>query len=259
LLHPIAICPAAGRRRTARTLIAAAVLASAAPAAAEPEPSSDAEVSRRLAFIEARLERATPSACLWWSAWYYGYAVVTVGQAGFALATTNSALRTQTAVGAAFSGLGLVGIGVVDFPPLHAAAALRALPAGTPAERRRKLARGEGLLAAGARSEVGGRSWVGHVAGIGVTLASSLVLALVYKQVVSGVVTLVSGVGIAEAQIFTRPTAAIDDWRAYQQGAWGSTATTGGPRVTQSTQSTQMTWSVVPQPGGVGLALRAAF
>jgi hypothetical protein len=78
--------------------------------------------------------------------------------------------------------------------------------------------------------------------------ASSLVLALAYKRIASSIVTLVSGVGITEAQIFTRPTAAIDDWRAYQQGAWASTSPATGQR---------MTWSVVAHPGGVGLA--AAF
>jgi hypothetical protein len=130
------IRPAAARRRVAMTLLTAAALASSARAAAEAPP--DAEVSRRLAFIEARLERATPSACLWWSAWYY-------------------------------------------------------------------------------------------------------------KRIVSSVITLVSGVGITEAQIFTRPTAAIDDWRAYQQGAWGgSTPTASGPRAP---------WSVVAHPGGAGVAI----
>jgi hypothetical protein len=225
-------------------------LVSGGGAAAEPdEAERDAEVSRRLAFIEARLARATPSACFWWSAWYYGYMVVTVGQASVALGTTNSGLRIDSSVGAAFASLGVLGLGVFDFPPRHAAATLGALPADTPVERRRKLARAERLLSAGARAEVVGRSWVAHVAGGGVTLTSSLVLALAYKRIVSSIVTLVSGVAITEAQIFTRPTAAITDWRAYQQGAWsGSTPVTG---------SRGTTWSVVAHPGGLGLA--AAF
>ncbi len=218
---------------------------SGVPAVAEPRaPYPDEEVSRRLAFIETRLERATPSACLWWSAWYYGYIAVTLGQASVALAVKDPGLRTDSAVGAAFASLGVVGLGVFDFPPRHAAATLRALPAGTPAERRRKLARAEGLLSAGARSEVAGRSWVAHVAGTAVTLTSTLVLALAYKRVVSSIVTLVSGVAITEAQIFTRPTAAIDDWRLYQQGALGGSALPAGPRAS---------WSVVAQGRGLGV------
>ncbi len=237
---------AAARRWAATTLLAAAALASSATAAAEP---SDAEVSQRLNFIETRLQRATFSARLWWSAWYYGYVVVTVGEAGVALGTTNRGLRTDSAVGAAFATLGVLGIGVAPFPPRYAAATLDALPAGTPAERRRKLARGERLLGDSAKAEAGGRTWVAHVAGCGVTLASSLVLALVYKRITSSIVTLVSGVAITEGQIFTRPTAAIDDLRAYQHGAWS-----GGAPVTTGTRSS---WTLIAQPGGMGIS--AAF
>jgi hypothetical protein len=235
------------RRWLSAALASAAAVLSAAPAAAEAPP--DAEVSRRLAFIEARLERATPMANLWWHGWYFGYMVVTVGQAGVALATTSRGLRTDTAVGAAFATLGVVGLGVFDFPPRHAAADLRAVAGATPAERRRKLARAERLLAASARNEVLGRSWIPHVAGVVVTGTSSLVQAFVYQRVASSIVTLLSGVAITEAQIFTRPTAAIDDWRAYQQGSWASGAPATAPR--------GPTFRIVPHPGGAGIA--AAF
>ena len=242
-----AIRPSAARRGVAVALLATATVVVAGGAQAEPAPRlSDAEVSRRLAFIEARLERGTRSAALWWYAWYFGYMTVTIGQAGFALAIKDRGLRTDTAVGAAFSSVGVLGLGAFDFPPRHAAGTLGAWPESTPDERRRKLAKGERLLAASARSEVVGRSWIPHVAGIGLSLTSSLVLALAYKRVVSGIVTLLSGVAITEAQVFTRPTAAIDDWRAYQQGSFGG----GAPKATRG-----MPFSVIAQPGGAGLAL----
>ncbi len=79
------------------------------------------------------------------------------------------------------------------------------------------------------------------------SLTSSLVLALAYKRVVSGIVTLVSGVAITEAQVFTRPTAAIDDWRAYQQGAWaGGNADDG-----HGGSGNRGAWS--QEPGGLGV------
>src|ERR1700722_17100452 len=112
---------AAARRRAAATLVAAAALPSAAVAAADPtDPRPDAEVARRLSFVEQRLERATPTARLWWSAWFYGYVVVTVGQAGFSMIVKDKGLRTDTAVGAAFSSLGVLGLGVAGFPPRDA-------------------------------------------------------------------------------------------------------------------------------------------
>jgi hypothetical protein len=236
---------APSRRRLSAAPAGVAAILLAAPAAAEAPP--DAEVSRRLAFIEARLTRATPAANLWWHGWYFGYMLITVGQAGVALATTSKGLRTDSAVGAAFATLGVVGLGVFDFPPRHAAATLRAVSGATPAERRRKLARAERLLAASARNEVVGRSWIPHVAGVVVTGTSSLVQAFVYKRAMSSVVTLLGGVAITEAQIFTRPTAAIDDWRAYRQGAWAGGAPAADPR--------GPAFRVVAHPGGAGIAV----
>jgi hypothetical protein len=245
LLLAGSIRPAAARRRLVMALASAAVISAGAPAAAESLP--DAEVSRRLAFIEARLSRATPTANLWWHAWYFGYMVVTVGQAGVALSTTSQGLRTDTAVGAAFATLGVVGLGIFDFPPRHAAATLRAVAGITPAERRRKLARAEALLAASARAEVVGHSWIPHVVGVVVTGTSSLVQAFAYKRVASSIVTLLSGVAITEAQIFTRPTAAIDDWHAYRQGAWADGAAAAVPR--------GPAFRLAPHSGGAGIAV----
>jgi hypothetical protein len=225
--------------------IAFAALLGSAPAAAQPPERADAEVAQRLAFIETRLERATPGATLWWSAWYYGYVAITVGQAGFALAVKDTGLRTDTAVGAAFSSVGVLGLGVFDFPPRHAAADLRALPANTPDERRRKLAKAERLLAACSSAEIAGRSWIPHVAGVALSLTDGLVLAFAYRRLVSGIVAFVSGVAITEAQVFTRPTAAIDDWRAYQSGAFAGSA---------PATSTSPLVRVVPHTGGMGVA-----
>jgi hypothetical protein len=146
-------------------LLAIAALVGDPLVAAAADARSDDEIVERLAFMESRLDRATPRATLWWSGWYYGYMAITVGQAGFALAVKDRGLRIDTAVGAAFSSVGVVGLGAFEFPPLHASARLAALPARTPEERRKKLARAERLLEACARSEALGRSWIPHVAG----------------------------------------------------------------------------------------------
>jgi hypothetical protein len=83
-----------------------------------------------------------------------------------------------------------------------------------------------------------------------VTGTSALVQALVYKRIVSSFVTLASGVAITEAQVFTRPTAAIDDWRAYQQGAWA-----GGAPVVDRGEPRGSPLRLVAHPGGAGLAV----
>ena len=217
--------------------------------------ASDAEISRRLAFIETRLDRGARSAGLWWDLWYYGFVVLTVGQAAPALAVKDQGLRSDLAIGAVFASLGVVPLGVVDFPPRYAAAALRRLPRGTPDERRRKLARGERLLAASAAAETLGRSWLPHVTGTAVAIAGCLVHALAYKRIASCVTTLIGGVAINEAHIFTQPTAAIDDWRAYREGAFGDAHGSLGaePSRLAPASGRARVWSMAGQPAGVGV------
>jgi hypothetical protein len=243
----IAHRPVARRRATAALLLAA-LLTSASASADQGVERSDEEVTRRLAFIESRLGRAAGTANLWWTLWYYGYVVVTVGQAGFAILVKDRGLRTDTAVGGAFATLGVLGIGIAGLPAKDAPRLLYRLPESTPEERRRKLAEGERLLAESARAEIGGKSWVAHVVGVAVTLAGGLTQAFAYKRYTSSIVTIASGVAITEAQIYTKPTAAIDDWRAYQAGAWS-----GGARSAVRPRPPPL--SVVAQPGGMGLSL----
>ncbi len=216
---------AAAPRRIAIGALALSTLLSAPSFAADPPaakpPPPDAEVSRRLAFIEARLQSGTAASNRWWNAWFYGWTAFSVTQAAVALATTDRGLRIDMAVGAASSSLGVLPLGVFPLPSLRAAAKLGALPAASPAERRRKLARGERLLKESAEAEALGRSWINHALGATVSLGFGLLLGLAYKRPVSGVINTVGGIALTELQIFTQPTAAIDDYRTYQGMRFG--------------------------------------
>lgn len=176
---------------------------------------SDADVSRRIAFIQERFDRATPAARLWWNGWYATYLTLTVGQGAFAIATTDKGTREDMVVGTLTSALGVVPLGVFGFEPRYAAAEVRAMPAATPAQRRRKLAAAEELLRQSADTERFGRSWLSHVLGDGVSLGSGAILAFGYGRTTSGILNAVAGVAITEFQIFTQPTAAIDDYQEY--------------------------------------------
>jgi len=203
----------------------------------------DAEVAARLAFIEARLDAGTAAATRWSYGWLATYGVFTLGQYGLALAVKDPGLRADMAVGAVSSSLGVAPLLLLPFTPRFAAAELRALPEGTPDERRRKLARAERLLRKSAESEAAGRSWLAHVVGGGVAVAWGAVLAIAYHRVRSGVINGIAGVGICELQIFTQPTAAIADWDAYSRGALRA-ARPRGP-----------SFGVAPAPGGMGIAV----
>lgn len=214
---------------------------------ARAEGRDDAEVTRRLAFIEQHLESGTAAANRWWYGWYAGFSALTVGQFVIALAVDDPKDRAGYAVGAAASSLGVIPLGFLPFTPRLAAANLRAYPATTPAERRRKLAAAERLLHAAADVEIQGRSWITHALGLSVSLASGLVLGLGYHSTRAAVLNSVGGVALTELQIFTQPTAAISAWRAYERGQIASPKTaTNTPR-----------WMIVPQ--GMGLGFAAVF
>jgi hypothetical protein len=213
---------------------------------------SDAEVPQRLAFIEARLARATGPANLWWSSWYYGWTALSMGQFVWALTTSDKGRRTDMAVGAAASTLGVIPLGVLRFPARTAWQDLAQIPAGSSAERRRKLAFAEHLLEAAAKDEKLRRSWVNHATSIGVSIAVGLVLGIGYGRPTSGVINAVGGIALSEIQIWTMPTAAIHDYADYQR-LRDSSAVFAPMRLSNSTMP-PVGISLRPQPGGVSIS-----
>ena len=216
------------------------------------EPLSDAEVSRRLEFIETRLAKGTSSANLWWNSWYFGWMALTVGQAVFALATSDEGTRKDMAVGAASSTLGLIPLGLLRFPARSAARDLSQVPAGSSAQKRRKLIFAEHLLEAAAKDEKLRRSWVNHATSIGVSIAAGAVLAVVYDRPRSGILNAIGGIVLSELQIWTTPKAAIADWTEYQR-LRQSPDTMVSPG-TSRTGHTGVSVSISPQFGGLSIS-----
>jgi len=234
--------------RTHLALLVASAISFAASSARAEAPlgaasPSDAEVTRRIAFLQTRLDSGTAAANRWWYGWYTGWTALTVGQGVIALAVTDPGLRADAAVGAVGSSLGLIPLGLVPFPARHAAADLRAMPESTPSERKIKLARGERLLRESAASEVLRRKWFNHVLCGTVSTSVGLVLALGYGRPVTGALSATIGIALSEAQIFTMPTAAIDDWNEYRKE--------GGEHAGRARRpAPSFSWYVAPLAGG---------
>ncbi len=222
--------------------------------AVRAEPLSDAEVSRRLEFIETRLANGTAKANLWWNSWYFGWMALTTGQAVFALATSDAGTRKDMAVGAASSTLGLIPLGLLAFPARSAARDLSKVSAGSSEQKRRKLVFAEHLLEAAAKDEKLRRSWVNHATSIGVSIAAGAVLALAYDRPRSGILNALGGIALAELQIWTTPTAAITDWAKYQKFR-RLPANEVSPTVPRASKTT-VSVSVLPQLGGLSIAGR---
>ncbi|MFT3770028.1 MAG: hypothetical protein QM820_31760 [Minicystis sp.] len=217
-----------------------------AQAATPAEQRDDAEVARRLAFIQGRLDRGERSAKIWWHAWYTGYLTLAVGQGVIAVAVKSKETRADMAVGAVESALGAGALGVFDFPARYAGSAVHALPEGTPEERRHKLAVAETLLRKSAEGEAFGRSWIAHAACAAVAAGSGLLLGFGYKRGWAALTNVIGSIAISEVQIWTQPTAAIGDWKDYQAGAFG-----GAARPAQKAPGAW--WQVSVLPGGVGV------
>lgn len=218
---------------------------STATMAASP---SDDEVSRRLAFIEARLSRGADKANLWWQTWYYGWTALSMGQFVWALATPDKDTRVDMAVGAAASTLGVIPLGVLPFPARTAPWNLAQMPAGSPEQRRRKLAYAEHLLESAADDEKLRRSWVNHATSIGVSVAVGLVLGVGYGRPRTGLLNALGGVALSEIQIWTMPTAAIRDFAEYRR-LDPSTI----PRASSTPAPLPISISLGPHAGGLSL------
>ena len=222
-----------------------AASASAAPPATRNE-ISDAEVTRRLEFIELRLRRGTAATQRWWYSWFFGFAALSTGQAIVAIATTNPGLRADSAVGAASSGLGVLALGVIPFPALHAARAVYEIPEATPEQRRRKLARAEQILKRSADAESSYRSWYTHVIAGGVSIGIGLGLWLGYDRLASGARNALIGIALNEVRIFSHPAAAIQDWEEYRR-QWTPVSEPAPRKAT-------VQWSLTPYAGGLGVS-----
>jgi hypothetical protein len=234
------------RRRGALGLaIVLAACALGAPARAQGR--SDAETGERIRFIEQRLELGTAAANRWWYGWYSIYGGLTLGQAAIAFGVSDPGLRIDMAVGAFTTSLGSLTLGIFPFQARFAAARVRALPEGSGAQRRAKLAEAEAIFRSAAEDEAFGRSWASHLIGNGVALASGIVLGVGYDRPASGILQFAAGVTLTELQILTQPTRALEDWNRYAHH---------GPTRSEDEATEEAELWVVPEPGGLGLVGR---
>ncbi len=205
-----------------------ALLALARSARAEPPPTTaeDADVSARLAWIEGVLDRDEPRMRLWRSGWLGAYGAVTLAEGALFANAQTSADRINAAIDAGKAAVGFTFVLVSPSTGSTAGTLLRALPEGTPAERRAKLARGEALLRASAKEEREGRGWFPLIGGALLNIGGAwLSWATTKGSSGAGWFGLVSGVAVGEAQVVTMPSGAMRAWAAYTQR--GSTARLG--------------------------------
>ena len=209
-----------------------------------PSDLSDAEIQRRLAFIENSLDAHQLHAQIWFWSWLTVNAGSTVGLSVGAALTDSSANRVNMIGNAALAALGVGDM--LLFRPVNArfgAEPIRALPDATRQERVRKLAAGEALMQRNAERADQRYDWTVHAGNFaGNALVGGLTWAAGDAQ--SGIITIVLQTVLGELYIWTDPSGPAKDWQEYQRLKAG-----------ESLEASRG-WSLAAFPGGVALKYR---
>ena len=209
-----------------------------------PSDLADAEIARRLAFIENSLDAHQLHAQIWFWSWLTVNAGSTVGLSVGAALTDNSANRVNMIGNAALAALGMADMLLLR--PVDArfgAEPIRALPDATRAERLRQLEAGENLMRRNAERAEQRYDWTVHA---GNFAANALVGGLTWAagDAQSGVITILVQTLFGELYIWTDPSGPAKDWQEYQRlKSGGSLEASRG-------------WSLAAFPGGVALKYR---
>jgi hypothetical protein len=203
------------------SVLTLALLTAVRSAHADPV-ADDADVTARLAWIEHVLERDESSIRTWRGAFLGIYSAAALAEGALLANATTSADRINAAINAGKAGIGFTFLLVSPFTGNTAGTLLHALPAGTPAERRAKLARAEAWLRTSAKEEQDARGWFPQIGGAVLNVGGAwLSWATTRGTSGNGWFGLVSGVVGAELQILTAPSGATRAWAQYTRGGAG--------------------------------------
>jgi hypothetical protein len=144
------------------------------------------------------LEEARHSTRIWANSWGALWSTAVVGQAAFAISTSNSATKTDLWVGAGSSALGLIPTWIV--PPR-----LISEPVPTGCDSPERI--GE-FLDKTATNDSQNSGYVAHLSNVGVNTAVGLILGLGLGHWGSAAISLAAGIPLGELMIFTYPRSA---------------------------------------------------
>ncbi len=182
---------------------------------------TDAEVQERNDYLEQGFDEAELSGRLWSFTWLAVYAALTTYNV---MGIANESRQwdvdlTYYTVGAVKTGLAFSLILISPFYPANSGAVYARIQDGSPDERKKKLRKGEELLAKGNQKVLGDRTFLKHALKIGVNLAGGAIIWGVEGKDGWKHALLSTGVGIALAlgTIWTMPTKAVKHYDSYHE------------------------------------------
>ncbi len=204
---------------------------------------SDAEVERRLEFLEERLDASRRRGQYWFYGWgaVMGGSVIANGvRAGL---DDSEDHRTMALVEVGKATLGLADLMLRPLEARHGADSIRSMPSATPEQRLRQLEAAEARLEANAERSDNRWHWQPH--------AGALVVNLAALGIVGGIgdwsdaaISFTTGMLGAEARIWTEPSRPRRDWEDYQSfKATGRTSSKGGLAVVPQKNGLAVKWT----------------
>jgi len=205
------------------------------------QDASDAEVKRRLTFIEERLDGHQQHTEIWHGAWTVINGGATVGLAISAGLASSGDDRINFATQ---SVVALIGVGdqylFRPIPGLGGAQPIRTIPDTTPEERREKLAKAEAILRASAAREAERTGWLYHAGNAALNGLAGTVIG-VFGDTKDGIIAGAAGFLGGIAYAFSEPWGRQQDLRDYERLAAGLSAAKSNR------------WSVASSGGGLML------
>jgi len=187
--------------------------------------TSPADIGERIHTIQTNLTHGEQGAKLWWYGWIGFYTGAAVLSFTTALTSDSRATRVFQSVQGAESLLGAGGLLVFPFPAKSAGTLIKDMPETTYDESIAKLQTAESLLRESAEAEIAGRSWLQHTLALLVNATGSMIILKGYEKQIKdagknpatlALLNFFAGEAVAELQIWTQPTRAIDDWNNYK-------------------------------------------
>jgi hypothetical protein len=200
-------------------LVAAAVLAAAVRARAEPPacpdaPPADDEVRERLTWIERRIDENEDDVRRWFTAFVVLHGALAGANATIAISTPDDPQRIDMTVNTISSTLGMLTL-LGAFPPiLGAGDSVRGLPRATAEERLRALRVAESLLRRSADASSFVRSEGASLLSAGYVTAASLTL-LFLERPAAAVVHAIGGALLGQGRLLLHPAGIVGAWKRY--------------------------------------------
>jgi len=205
---------------------------------------SDAELERRIAFLEERLEDGRRPTRIWQfgftSTWSLGMVAGSL-QAGL---TDEHDTRVRGIVTATKAAIGTARLALRPHPGWRGAAPLRAVEGEGRDALEARLRAGEKQLVAVARRVRRSRSWVPHLANFGINAAGSAVT-LALGNPSDAAVSFGVGTAMGTILILSSPTRGAGDLKAYRRDVLDESAGRPDPG-----------WSLAPMGRGLLLSVR---